>query len=594
MTARWVALGWAWCMGMGLAGMVVVSGWAFIDHLDPQHGPEHVLASAPEQKDALVTAMAQPAAALLEPSTSTPPAPRDGTAALSSAPPGIGTAGEALEATGPVADPSTSEIRFDVRKGDSLYTLFEQRGLSQQDLQHIVSSGSRVAEQLRSLRPGDELRLQVDDAGTVLALAHFRKEADVLNVERRPSGDYAAMWTRGPIAAPQVEILAPAPRPAGEAQETLEQGLAENAWTGRTVRVANGDSLYGIFLEEGLAVSELIDLLRSGEDAQALKRLRPGQKLEIYVDSEQSVRHLVYQLDEIESLHFFRADGGFSSERQQAELERRLASVNGEIRDSFYLAAQRAGLSDRLTMETADIFGWDIDFALDVRNGDHFSVIYEELYQPDGTASDGVILAAEFVNRDRTIRALRYEDEGGNAQYYSPEGLSMRKAFLRTPVNFTRISSRFGMRRHPILHKLRHHNGVDYAAPRGTPVLATGDGRVTFASRKGGYGKTVILKHGAAYTTLYAHLSGFAKGLRKGNVVEQGQIIGYVGSTGLATGPHLHYEFRVRDRHRDPLKVKLPEAPPIASKYKADFLDRTGELVARLEHMSRTHLASNY
>ena len=594
MTARWVALGWAWCMGLGLAGMVVVSGWAFIDHLDSQHGPEHVRASAPEQEDAPAIAMAQPPATLLESSTPTPAASRDETATLDSEPAAIGAEGEAFETAGAIADSPTSEVRFDVRKGDSLYTLFEQGGLSQQDLHHIVSSGSRVAEQLRSLRPGDELRLQVDDAGTVLALAHFQKDADVLNVERRPSGDYAAMWTRGPIAAPQVEILAPAPRPAGEAQKTLEQGLAEQAWTGRTVRVANGDSLYGIFLEEGLAVSELIDLLRSGEDSQALKRLRPGQKLEIYVDSEQSVRHLVHHLDEIESLHFFRADGGFSSERQQAELERRLASVNGEIRDSFYLAAQRAGLSDRLTMETADIFGWDIDFALDVRNGDHFSVIYEELYQPDGTASDGVILAAEFVNRDRAIRALRYEDEGGNTQYYSPEGLSMRKAFLRTPVNFTRISSRFGMRQHPVLHKMRHHDGVDYAAPRGTPVRATGDGRVAFAGRKGGYGKTIILKHGTAYTTLYAHLSGFAKGVRKGVEVEQGQLIGYVGSTGLSTGPHLHYEFRVRNRHRDPLKIKLPDAPPIAPKYKADFLDRTKGLVARLEHMSRTHLASNY
>ena len=594
MAARWVALGWAWCMGLGLAGMVAVSGWAFIDHLDSQHRPERVLAPAPGQEDPLAVAMAQPPAILLEPSTPTPAAPRDGTATPGSEPSTAGAAGEVLEAAGAVADSPTSEIRFHVHKGDSLYTLFEQQGLSQRDLQHIVSSGSRVAEQLRSLRPGDELRLQVNDTGMVLALAHFRKDADVLNVERRPSGDYAAMWTRGPIATPRVEKLAPAPRTIGTARTALDRSLAQLAWTGREVRVANGDSLYGIFLEEGLAVSELIDLLRSGEDAQALKRLRPDQKLEIYVDSEQSVRYLVYHVDEIESLHFFRVDGGFSSERQRAELERRLASVNGKIRDSFYLAAQRAGLSDRLTMETAEIFGWDIDFAFDVRDGDRFSVIYEELYQPDGTASDGVILAAEFMNRDRIIRALRYEDEGGDAQYYSPEGLSMRKAFLRTPVNFTRISSRFGMRRHPVLDKLRHHDGVDYAAPRGTPVRATGDGRVAFASRKGGYGKTVIIKHGPAYTTLYAHLSGFAKGLRKGVEVEQGQTIGYVGSTGLSTGPHLHYEFRVHDRHRDPLKVKLPDAPPIAEKYKADFLDRTEELLARLEHMSRTHLASNY
>ena len=589
MTARWVALGWASCLGLGLVGMVAVSGWAFMDHLESNHDSERVF--APEREEVPLVAIAQPPATSYQ--TSTPEAPRNEAVTPGSEPIVGGSMGESPTALGIEPDLPSAELRFDVRKGDSLYTLFEERELSQQDLQRIVSSRDRVAERLRSLRPGDELRLQVNDTGNVLALAHFRKDADVLNVERRPNGDYAAMWTQGPIAAPRVETLAPAPRAPGTAQTALEHGLAESAWTTHEVEVANGDSLYAIFLEEGLAVSELIDLLRSGEDAEALKRLRPDQKLEIYVDEEQTVRHLVYHIDEIESLHIFRTDGGFSAERQQAELERRLASVNGEIRDSFYLAAQRSGLSDRLTMEMAEIFGWDIDFALDVREGDHFSVIYEELYRPDGRASDGVIVAAEFVNRARTIRAVRYEDEEGSAQYYSPEGLSMRKAFLRTPVNFTRISSRFGMRQHPILHKLRHHNGVDYAAPRGTPVRATGSGRVTFASRKGGFGKTIILRHGTAYSTLYAHLSGFAKGLRKGVEVDQGQTIGYVGSTGLATGPHLHYEFRVRGRHRDPLKVKLPDAPPIAPKYKADFLVQTRELVARLEHMSRTHLASN-
>ena len=593
MTARWVALGWAWCLGLGLIGMVAVSGWAFIDHLEPNQRLEITLAPPPGQKDAPRATTAQDPAALLEPSLSASAAPRVEAAAVGSETSAAGTAEEALAANIVVADPPTTELRFAVHEGDSLYALFEERGLSQQDLQRIVSSGTRVANQLTALRPGDQVRLQVAGTGKVLALAHFRGDADILNVERRPDGDYAALWTKGPIATPRTETLAPTPRVAGAAETALDQGLARSGWTRREVRVTNGDSLYGIFLKQGLAVSELIDLLRSGEDSQALKRLRPDQKLDFYVDSEQSVRHLVYHIDEIESLHFVRGEGGFSAERRQAELERRLASVNSEIHDSFYLAAQRAGLPDRLTMEVAEIFGWDIDFALDIRDGDRFSVIYEELYQPDGTASNGVIVAAEFVNRSRTIRALRYEDEAGVAQYYSPEGLSMRKAFLRTPVNFTRISSRFGMRKHPILHKLRQHNGVDYAAPRGTPVRATGDGRVAFASRKGGYGKTVILRHGTQYTTLYAHLARYANGLREGDDVAQGQVIGYVGSTGLATGPHLHYEFRVRDRHRDPLKVKLPDAPPIAPRYRADFLDRAEGLVARLEHLSRTHLASS-
>ena len=592
MTARWVALGWAWCLGLGLVGMVAVSGWAFMDHIESTAGLDNEISFALEQDDVLHASIAQPQSAHSGSSASISTTPQSQVAALPTESTATGGTGTTLNSAEPAFDARISERRFDVRSGDSLYALFEEERLSQQDLHRIVSSGRRVADQLAALRPSEELRLQVNDAGNVLALAHFRGDADVLNVERQPDGSYAATWSPGPIAAPFTETPPPAPGTAGVAEAALDQGLAELNWTRREIRVANGDSLYGIFLEEELAVAELIDLLRSGDDSRALKRLRPDQKLDIYVNADQSVRHLVYYLDEVDSLHFFRRDDGFSSERHQAELDRRLSSVDGEIHDSFYLAAQRSGLSDRLIMEMAEIFGWDIDFALDIREGDRFAVIYEELYQPDGTASEGAIVAAEFVNRARTIRALRFEDEDGQVQYYSPDGLSMRKAFLRTPVNFTRISSRFGLRRHPVLHKLRQHNGVDYAAPRGTPVRATGEGTVDFASRKGGYGKTVILRHGNVYTTLYAHLAGFAKGLRRGDTVQQGQIIGHVGSTGLATGPHLHYEFRVRDRHRDPLKVKLPDAPPIAQKYKADFLDRTEGLLARLEHISRTHLAS--
>ena len=592
MTARWVALGWASCLGLGLVGMVAVSGWAFMDHLESNGASKRTASLSSEPGGGLQVSMASLGSTPSDLSNSGPAVPLVASATPPQSSATTGATADIPIAHGTASNSRNPDILFDVRNGDSLSTLFEERGLSQQDLHQIVSSDNRVAEQLAALRPGDELRLQVSGIGNVLALAHIRGDADILNVERQTTGDYLARWTSAPTAASPEETLPNAAQVSGAAQTALERGLAESNWARREIRVANGDSLYGIFLEQGLAVAELIDLLRSGEDSRALKRLRPDQELDIYVDAELSVRHLVYHQDEIESLHFFRRDDGFSSERHRAELDRRLSSTNGEIRDSFYLAAQRAGLSDRLIMEMAEIFGWDIDFALDVRKGDRFAVIYEELYQADGTASEGAIMAAEFANRTRTFRALRYEDDDGQAQYYSPEGLSMRKAFLRTPVNFTRISSRFGLRKHPILHKLRNHNGVDYAAPHGTPVRATGDGRVAFAGRKGGFGKTLILKHGSSYTTLYAHLNGFAKGIGRSDAIQQGQVVAYVGSTGLATGPHLHYEFRVHDRHRDPLKVKLPDAPPIDQKYKADFLDRTQGLVARLEHLSRTHLAS--
>ena len=221
-----------------------------------------------------------------------------------------------------------------------------------------------------------------------------------------------------------------------------------------------------------------------------------------------------------------------------------VATAAGVIDSSLFEAGQRVGLSDNLIMQMAEIFGWDVDFALDIRAGDRFALVFEEQFKDGEKIGEGPIIAAEFINLGRRIRAVRYVDPEGKTDYFSPDGRSMRKAFLRTPVNFARISSRFSFsRRHPILHKMRAHRGVDYAAPRGTAVKASGDGRVIFASRKGGYGRTIIIRHGSAYTTLYAHLARFSKGVRPGKRVEQGQVIGYVGSTGLATGPHLHYEY---------------------------------------------------
>ena len=217
-------------------------------------------------------------------------------------------------------------------------------------------------------------------------------------------------------------------------------------------------------------------------------------------------------------------------------------------------------------MELANIFGWDIDFALDIRAGDHFTVIYEERFLNGEKIGNGPILAAEFVNQGRSYKAIRYSDAGNRSDYYSPTGLSMRKAFLRTPVDFRRISSRFGKRKHPILNRMRMHTGVDYAASRGTPIRAAGDGKVIHKGRKGGYGRTVIIQHGGRYSTLYAHMNSYRRGVYTGKRVKQGQIIGYVGSSGRATGPHLHYEFRVNGVHRNPLTVKLPSAKPINSK----------------------------
>ena len=245
-------------------------------------------------------------------------------------------------------------------------------------------------------------------------------------------------------------------------------------------------------------------------------------------------------------------------------------------------------------MELAGIFGWDIDFVLDIRQGDQFTVLYEELYLDGENIGNGDILAAEFVNQGKKYQAIRYTDKGGKTDYYSLDGKSMRKAFLRSPVEFSRISSGFSLgRKHPILNKIRAHKGVDYAASRGTPIKATSNGKIVHQGNKGGYGKTIIIQHGTKYSTLYAHMSNYRKCLKQGSRVKQGQIIGYIGSSGLATGPHLHYEFRVNGVHRDPLRVKLPGAEPLDKQYIDDFMTKAESLVAQLDLVRGVQVASN-
>jgi murein DD-endopeptidase MepM/ murein hydrolase activator NlpD len=256
------------------------------------------------------------------------------------------------------------------------------------------------------------------------------------------------------------------------------------------------------------------------------------------------------------------------------------------IETSLFEAGTAAGISDRTTMDMAGIFEWDIDFIQDVRVGDTFTVIYEELWRDGVKLRDGDIIAAEFVNQGKTYRAARFRDASGRVGYYTPDGRSVRKAFIRAPLNFTRISSNFNPnRRHPVLNTIRAHRGVDYAAPTGTPIRAAGDGKVLFRGVQGGYGNTIILQHGGNITTLYGHLSRFGNA-RVGARVNQGDVIGYVGSSGLATGPHLHYEYRVNGVHRNPRTVPLPPADPVAAEEQEAFRAATAPLWRLLDGYS--------
>ncbi len=354
--------------------------------------------------------------------------------------------------------------------------------------------------------------------------------------------------------------------------------------------VESGDTLSAIFELAGFTPNELYALtsLRS----PPLATLHIGYRFEFHADREGKLQRLVLHQSDTRHAVYTREGSGFAWEQHEADIEVRLAYAHAVVRDSLFLAGRRAGLSDGLIMDLAYIFGWDIDFALDVRKGDDFTVVYEKLYRGDEFLRVGDILAAEFVNQGRAFRAARYTPADGRADYFTPEGHAMRKAFLRSPLNFSRISSRFtGKRLHPKLNEMRAHRGVDYAAQRGTPVWSTGDGKIQLRGVKGGYGKTVIVRHGTRYSTLYAHLNSFAKGMRTGTRVKQGQVIGFVGSTGLATGPHLHYEFRVNGKHRDPLRVKLPGAKPLPQTELAGFRGQVAQHWQQLDVLRRTQVA---
>ncbi len=377
-------------------------------------------------------------------------------------------------------------------------------------------------------------------------------------------------------------------------EDQTGEPVAETDPLAKSVVVANGDTLSTVFAKVGLSPAVMHAVLASSPDAKQLSRLKIGQTLEFQLTEQGELASLRSKLTSLETLVLEQTPKGYVFKKEQVKPEVSTVYARGEIDSSLFLAAKRAGLSHNLTMDLANVFGYDIDFALDIRKGDSFEVIYEEKTVEGQRVGTGNILAARFTNRGKTYSAVRYTSKDGTTSYYNADGTSMRKAFIRTPVDFARISSRFSNgRKHPILNKIRAHKGVDYAAPHGTPIKSAGDGKVLLAGRKGGYGNTVIIQHGQRYRTLYAHMQGFAKGVRNGSTVKQGQIIGYIGTTGLSTGPHLHYEFQVDGVHVDPLGLKLPMADPIAKSEMPRFMQQSQPLMARMDEERATMLALN-
>ena len=356
--------------------------------------------------------------------------------------------------------------------------------------------------------------------------------------------------------------------------------------------VGPGESLELLFRRHDLSLADLSVISRLSGAATHIRILLPGDEINI-THQEGRVTSLMREIDEASVLSIVREPAGFKVEIIELHVESRLVGAHGVIERSLFEASQDVGISDNVTMNMAGIFQWDIDFIQDVRIGDEFTVMYEELWREGVKLKDGEIVAAEFINQGTSFRAARYINDNGVSGYFTPEGRSVRKAFIRAPVDFTRISSNFNPnRRHPMLNTIRAHRGVDYAAPTGTPIKAAGDGRVTFRSVRNGYGNAIILQHGGNITTLYAHMSRFAQP-RIGTRVRQGQTIGFVGMSGLATGPHLHYEYRVNGVHRNPRTVTLPPADPVPTDYRESFQMTVAPLWRQLDAYRRTKFPLN-
>lgn len=358
--------------------------------------------------------------------------------------------------------------------------------------------------------------------------------------------------------------------------------------------VRRDDTLGNLFKRMGINDEDAIKFFMLAPDARAINtQLIPGRTLEIKTNLVGQLLHLEYELDEENILVARLTPEGYKVATEKLVLQNHQVLKSATIRDSLFGATDDAGIPDQIALQIADIFSGEIDFHADLRPGDKFNVVYEAFYNAGELMKVGNVLAVEFVNKGKAYQAIHFGEATGKFAYYTPEGKSLHKSFLRSPIEFTRVSSSFSAGRfHPILHRFKAHKGVDLAAPTGTRIKAAGDAVVDFVGRKGGYGNVIVLRHENGISTVYGHLSRFAAGLRKNMKLTQGDIIGYVGMTGLATGPHLHYEFLVNKVHRDPLTVALPNSVPIEAKYKKEFDAKSLNHMAQIEMLNRSYMAT--
>jgi murein DD-endopeptidase MepM/ murein hydrolase activator NlpD len=367
-------------------------------------------------------------------------------------------------------------------------------------------------------------------------------------------------------------------------------GTAASYW--RDERVQRGDTVADLLTRLSVDDVAASDYLRTAAETLSLRKLPVGAEVQAETTPSGGLIALRYPGDNGAQTLVEKQDGRFKTRTLPAQLEKRLFVSSGEIKTNLYSATDEAGLPEAAANQLNELFSGDIDFHHDLRRGDKFTVMYEMTYSNGALLRTGRIQAAEFINQGHVYRAVYFQKDAQHGDYYTPDGKSVHKAFLRSPIEYSRVSSSFSLSRfHPILNKWRAHKGTDFAAPMGTRVKVTADGIVSVVGRQGGYGNVIMVSHQGRYTTVYGHLSRFAKGLHKGQHVAQGEVIGYVGMTGLATGPHLHYEFRVDGQQHDPLRVALPDAKPIDGADLSAFQPVANSLVARLNLLRNANLA---
>jgi murein DD-endopeptidase MepM/ murein hydrolase activator NlpD len=429
----------------------------------------------------------------------------------------------------------------------------------------VVSSNNPSRIKVLAVRGALLVAVVATGIGLWLATHHGSASLDSSTVS--PAVDVpAAAIVAAPVAA--------APPPA-IAQQASVASIIE-------VVVGRNDTLDAIFRRMSLNKADLAAIRNLPGIRQSLDFLKPGDAIKL-THTDGDIQELTRKVSETQTLDVVRQNDGFEAKMIDNPVEIRVRTATATIDSSLFQAAGAADMSDTVALKLAGIFGWDIDFVLDIREGDRFTVTYQQIYQAGQYLRDGEVLAAEFVNNGRRYRAVRFVSDSGSAGYYTPDGVAMRKAFLRAPVDFTRVSSAFNPHRlHPILNTIRGHMGTDYAAPTGTPVHAAGDGHVSFAGQRGGYGNALILSHGSNVSTLYGHMSRFARNMHIGTHVQQGDVIGYVGMTGLATGPHLHYEYLMNGVHKNPQTVQLPGAEPLRAEALQRFRTMAAPLIAGL------------